>query len=76
MKTVVAHGWLPCFFVFWGAEASGEVADGSKRDFSTAQTDAFAGANAKKRRRLASVEMTVIGCATLDGTPPHRSRVR
>jgi hypothetical protein len=34
--------------------------DRSKRDSSTAQADAFAGANAKKRRRLAPVGMTAI----------------
>jgi hypothetical protein len=30
----------------------------SKRGFSTPQADTFAGANVKKKRRLASVEMT------------------
>ena len=30
----------------------------SKRGFSTPQADTFAGANVKKKRRVASVEMT------------------
>ena len=44
---------------------TGWLRDRSRRDFSATRADAFAGANAKKRRRLAPVEMTGLGKSTL-----------
>jgi hypothetical protein len=49
-------------------DSEGRLRDTSKRGSSTARADAFAGANAKKKRRLASVGMTVLGgCGAVSG---------